>query len=60
MITSSPEKNILYERWLFRNARQTYDETTSAFIVRVRKLAATCEYDSNEEEIRDQFVKLGT
>ena len=51
-----PKKNIIYEHWLFRNARQTCDETTSAFIVRLRKLAATYEYDCNDEEIRDQFV----
>ena len=41
---------------MFRNARQTCDKTTSAFIVRLCKLAATYEYDCNDEEIRDQFV----
>ena len=43
-ITYKPKKKYIYERWLFQNVRQTCDETTSAFIVRLHKLAETCEY----------------
>ena len=51
-----PMKNIIYDRWLFRNAKQTQDETSAQFMVRLRRLAETCEYPNNDEEIRDQFV----
>ena len=51
-----PHKNIIYDRWIFRNAKQLSDETAAQFIVRLRKLVENCEYTNADEEIRDQFV----
>ena len=51
-----PHKNIIYDRWLFRTAKQRSDETAAQFIVRLRTLADTCEYLNKDEEVRDQFV----
>ena len=51
-----PHKNIIYDRWVFRNAKQNGTETASQFIVRLRKLVNNCEYLNSEEEVRDQFV----
>lgn len=51
-----PQKNLIYDRWVFRNTKQQKDETTSQFIVRLRKLVETCEYVKPDEEVRDQFV----
>jgi len=53
---SKPQKTIIYDRWIFRNTKQQQDESASQFIVRLKKLAETCEYTNNDEEVRDQFV----
>ena len=52
----SPKKNTIYERWVFRNTKQTPEESVSHYITKLRKLGETCEYANLEEEVRDQFV----
>ena len=51
-----PKKNIIYERWQFRNARQTEAENCLSFVTRLKNMAETCEYGNPDEEVRDQFV----
>ena len=51
-----PKKNIIYERWQFRNARQTEAENCLPFVTRLKNMAETCEYGNQDEEVRDQFV----
>jgi len=51
-----PKKNVIYERWCFRNAKQLDRETCMSYVTRLKKLIESCEYTKPEEEIRDQFV----
>ena len=52
----SPQKNLIYERWIFRNVKQTSKEDCLTYITRLRKLVENCEYTDAETEVRDQFV----
>jgi hypothetical protein len=51
-------KNISYERYLFRKTKQGETEITDNFIVRLSKLAVSCEFagDQKNDMIRDQIV----
>ena len=53
-----PKKNISYERHLFRKTKQGETETIGNFIVRLSKLAVSCEFagDQKNDMIRDQIV----
>ena len=48
-----PKKNIIYERWQFRNARQTEAENCLSLVTRLKNMAETCEYGNPDEEVRD-------
>ena len=53
----NPCKNVIFERFLFNSATQKPTETVSAFITRLRELAATCEYGNLQDSlIRDRLV----
>ena len=52
-----PQKNIPYERHMFRQAEQAQGESTDNFVHRLKKLAASCEFGDNREDfIRDQVI----
>lgn len=51
-----PQKNVIYERYVFKQAHPNSGESIDSFITRLRTLAETCEFESVENEIRDQFV----
>lgn len=52
-----PQKNVVYERFLFNSCMQESDESFDAFLHKLRKLAATCEFGSlTDEMIRDRIV----
>ena len=51
-----PKKNIVFERHVFRQATQGLNEPSINFVTRLRKLAATCDFNNANNEIRDQFV----
>jgi hypothetical protein len=53
-----PKKNISYERHLFRKTKQGETETIDNFIVRLSKLAVSCEFAGDQKNgmIRDQIV----
>ena len=56
-----PQKNILHETFLFRQARQEKNETLARFHVRLRSLAERCEFgDRTDFEIKLQIVTHGT
>jgi len=43
------------ERHRFRNRRQNTDETIAAYVVELRKLAATCKFEG-KERLEENFV----
>ena len=52
-----PKINVVYERHVFRQTKQWSDESSTAYITRLRKYASTCEFADQDAEIRDQFVE---
>ena len=52
-----PKKNVDYETFVFRQARQEVGETTDQFCTRLRKLASTCEFANIEREIKGQILQ---
>ena len=51
-----PRKNVLYERYKFKQAVQKSEENTSTYVTRLKNLAKTCEFNDDNMEIRDAFV----
>jgi hypothetical protein len=52
----TPQRNVDYETYLFRQARQQPTETLDQFTTRLRQLASTCEFTSIEKEIKSQII----
>ena len=52
-----PKKNIEYEIYTFRQARQSADETLDQYHTRLRKLATTCEFADADREIKMQIIQ---
>ena len=51
------QTNVTYERFCFNTCVQHREETFDCYVVRLRKLAATCEYGTLVDEmIRDRIV----
>ncbi|XP_064463571.1 uncharacterized protein LOC135374561 [Ornithodoros turicata] len=53
----APKKNAVFERHIFRQARQDAGETLGQFQVRLRRLAATCEFTDIEKELVSQIIE---
>ncbi|XP_064462161.1 uncharacterized protein LOC135372483 [Ornithodoros turicata] len=53
----APKRNTVYERHVFRRARQEVRETLDQFQVRLRRLGATCEFSEIEREIVSQIIE---
>ena len=52
-----PKRNIIFERYMFKQAVQLEEESAPKYVARLRRLAETCDYGNRiEEELRDQFV----
>ena len=52
-----PQRNTIYERYLFNLTQQEPNETFDQFISRLRQLVATCEYGVlSDEMVRDRIV----
>lgn len=52
-----PEKNVIYERYMFGCCKQEADEPIDSFLTRLRERASTCEYrELKNEMIRDRLV----
>ena len=46
-----PKKNVEYEIYTFRQARQNTGESINAFLSRLCQLSATCEFGDVDKEI---------
>ncbi|XP_028411669.1 uncharacterized protein K02A2.6-like [Dendronephthya gigantea] len=55
-----PEKNRIYQTYMFRQAAQQDNETIDEFHTRLRRLAKHCEFTDVEFEIKMQIVCNGT
>lgn len=55
----TPEKNVQYEIFVFRSARQEPAESIIEYYSRLRKLAATCEFTEIDKELKTQLI-IGT
>ncbi len=53
----SPKKNIDYEIFQFRQAKQNIDETTDQFATRLRRLAAHCEFHNVNNEVKSAIIQ---
>ena len=52
-----PKRNIDYERFVFREARQASDETVDVFHTKLQQLAATCEFAAKDAEVKPQLIR---
>ena len=52
-----PKKNIDYETFRFRQAKQNEGETVDSFCTRLRQLGATCEFTDLNREIKAQILQ---
>ena len=48
-----------YEIFQFRQAKQNNGETTDQFAIRLRKLAAHCEFHDLDQEIKTAIIQNG-
>lgn len=56
----TPQQNVLYERFIFNTTSQKTGETIDEYVVRLRRLAESCEFGSLKDSlIRDRIV-IGT
>ena len=55
-----PEKNVIYQTYVFRQATQGKDETIDEFHTRLRGLAKHCDFANPDFEIKMQIVTNGT
>ena len=55
-----PEKNVIYQTYVFRQATQGKDEGIDEFHTRLRGLAKHCEFADADFEIKLQIVTNGT
>ena len=53
----APKKNVLYERYVFRQASQDHDDTFDKFYTHLRHLSATCDFKEPDEEMKTQLVE---
>ena len=52
-----PQRNVVYERYVFNTCVQTQDESVDAYVKRLRKLASSCDFGVlTNELIRDRLV----
>ena len=46
-----PNRNVIYERFVFYDCKQSHCETTEQYVAKVRKLADTCEFGALKEDL---------
>ena len=52
-----PQRNVVYERYVFNSCEQNSGESVDSYIARLRKLASSCEFGSLTDELfRDRLV----
>ena len=55
-----PQRNVLYERFTFNSATQKHSETTDEFVVPLRQLAESCEFDTLKNSLIRDCIVIGT
>ena len=53
----SPNKNVDYEIFQFRQAKQNIGETTDQFATRLRRLAIHCEFHNVDNEVKSAIIQ---
>jgi hypothetical protein len=53
----SPKKNVEFERYTFRTARQNADENIDAYHVRLRTLTKYCDFPNVNDEIKSHIIQ---
>ena len=53
----NPKKNVDFEVFQFRQAKQQEDETIDQFVTRLRKLAVTCEFTELDKELKSAVIQ---
>ncbi|CAC5366652.1 unnamed protein product [Mytilus coruscus] len=53
----APKKNVEYEIYKFRQAKQETDETIVAFHTKLRQLSVNCEFNDDNREVKSQIVQ---
>ncbi|KAJ1125685.1 hypothetical protein NDU88_004108 [Pleurodeles waltl] len=53
----APMVNVDYERFIFRQAQQSADESIDMFYLRLKELAATGTFHNENDEIRGQIIQ---
>ncbi|CAC5363752.1 unnamed protein product [Mytilus coruscus] len=53
----APKKNVEYEIYKFRQAKQETDETIDAFHTKLRQLSVNCEFTDDNREVKSQIVQ---
>ena len=55
-----PKKNVEFEIYTFRQAKQSLGETMNSYHSRLRQLAATCEFHDVDKEVKSQIIQSCT
>ena len=53
----APQVNVPFERSVFRRCDMSEGESVMAYITRLRRLAASCEFPNEGDSIRDQVIE---
>ena len=52
-----PQRNVVYERYVFNSCEQNQGESVDSYVTRLRKFASSCEFGTlTDELIRDKLV----
>ncbi|XP_044757726.1 uncharacterized protein LOC123315889 [Coccinella septempunctata] len=51
-----PKKNVVYERYKFLSCNQKEGQSMGSFITELKTMVKNCEYESEEEMVRDKIV----
>lgn len=52
----TPQQNVDYERYIFRQTKQRREETLDQYNTRLRQLAVTCDFTTVDAEIKSQII----
>ena len=53
----TPKKNVAYEEYLFRQAKQDPEEKFMAYYTRLKQLSETCEFADADREMKRQIIQ---
>ena len=53
----NPQKNVEFEIYKYRQAKQNSEETMDGYCTRLRHLAEYCEFQDNDREIKSQIIQ---